>query len=262
MKNKFKHKIRIWALLSIVTLKQVRLIVWVTLLVAMVGVINYEGEIVIIANPTKFIKGLNALINQVLITYITGCFLYLLFELLNRTKKKIAVYVSVVNNVMLITERTEYLLNEIGKTNIKDKNDFDLNSDTFREYCKKIDIDIQKVNVWFYPEYTFRQFVVRSCREIKSAADEILSYSELFDEKWAYSLSRITDLSDKLIRALDIRFEKPTIESYYLWALYAESRRLELLIKKYDKDYFRLERMNSEAFHPIGLEYRVERRKG
>ena len=260
MRNKFSRnlKFRFWLLLA--GLKQIRIGVWLSILIAVLGALNYEGKFIKLTIDTKFTRSINAILNQILLTYITGCIFYFLIEILYKVKKKIAVYSAIQNNVFLIIERTEFLINEIGKANTKEKKLY-LNDDMFREHCDKINIDKQMVSVWFYPTYTFRQFLIRSCEEIKVAADEILSFSELFDEKWAYSLSKISGLSVKTIKWLDVRFSKPTIESYFLWGLYAEVERLKVLSKKYDQDYFKIEKMSSKSFHPIGLEFRVDREK-
>ena len=261
MKNSFLSSLSFRLKLFLITLRQIRIGVWISLFVAILGAINYEGRYITLWVDTKFTRSSNAIINQILLTYITGCIFYFLIELLYKTKKKIAVSTSVGNNVFLIYERIKHLLNEIGKTNEEDKIDFDLNFDKCRQCCDKINIDTKKVNVWYYPEYTFRQFVIRSCEEIKIAAEEMLSFSELFDEKWVYSLSKISGLSTKITKGLDIRFSKPTIESYYVWGLYAEIGRLKELQNKYDKDYFSLARMSAMSFHPVGLSFKVERKR-
>lgn len=259
-KKHFKEYFFEWDVFKI-TVKQITLVVWVSLFIAIGGAINYEGEIFTIGNSNKLITGLNAVIFQIFIAYLTGFILYFLFELLAKTKKRIATSSSIGNNVLLIKERVEYLLNEIGKKKKNDGKEFELTADTFRDCCESIKVDIEIVKVWYYPDYTFRQFVLKSCEEIKVAANEILSFSDALSEKWAYTLSMISGLSDKVAKSLDIRFAEVRVEFYHLWGLYAQTDRMMELLKKFDKDHFRIAGLNAPRFHPIGLSFKVNRKK-
>ena len=42
------------------------------------GAINYEGRYITLLVDTKFTRSSNAIINQILLTYITGCIFYFL----------------------------------------------------------------------------------------------------------------------------------------------------------------------------------------
>ncbi len=243
------------------TLKQVRPLAWVTVLVAMLGVLNYEGRFIPLTVDTKFTRAANALLEQILITYITGMFFYFLIEMLPKTKKKMAIYSSVANSVYLIRERVDYLVNEIGKAGPEQEKEFYLTPELFGKHCHEINVDAQIVKVWFYPDLTFREFVMRTCREIKTACEEILSFSDVFDEKWAYSLTKIIGLCNRITNWFDIRFEKPRLESYFILGLYTERLELEKLIRKYDKDFFRLYRLSSKLFFAPDLKVQISRKK-
>ncbi len=244
-----------------ITVKEVSIIVWCSLIASLIGVLNYEARWIVIPSQWSFLVSVNSIINQLLVTYITGLFFYFLIELLYKTKKKVSVYTSVSNNILLINERIRYMLNEIGKRDTYHKiQDFDLDVQRLRELCTKIDVDIDKPQVWFYPDMNFREYVTKSCTEIKIACDEVLNFSELFNEKWASSLSSISGLSSKIIKSFEVRFPNPKIEFYYLWGMYGESIKLEELQKEYDKKYFRISMLTKGAFHPTNLTFPVNRK--
>ena len=260
-RNETKRKRAVGFRLLIITLKQVQLSAWTTLIIAMLGVLNYEGRFVPLTVNTKFTRAGNALLEQILITYITGMFFYFLIEMVPQTKKKMAVYTSVVNAAHVIRERVDYLVNEIGKTSSNKEQVFDLNPELFSKCSGQIDADFQIVKVWFYPDLTFREFVMTSCGDIKSACEAILSFSDIFDEKWAYSLTKINSLCSTITSRFGIRFEKPKIEAYFILGLYTERLELDRLIKKYDKDFFRLHNLTSKLFFASDLKLPISRKK-
>jgi hypothetical protein len=244
-----------------ITIKQIRLIIWISLIIAIFGAINYQGEVFTIKNNSKFITGLNEVVYQALIAYITGFILLFLFDLLPKTKKRISIASSIGNKVLLIKERIDYLLNEIGKRHSNKDQRFSVDENVISQNCATINVDEDIVKVWFYPNYTFRQFVVRSCEEIKIAVNEILGFSDALNEKWTYSLSKIGGASDKVIKSFDIRFPLPKIEFYWVWGLYAESESLMKHLKRFNEDHFKLAFNTAPPFHPIGLTFEVDRNK-
>jgi hypothetical protein len=247
--------------LFITTLKQARPLVWVTLVVAILGVLNYEGRFIPLIIDTKFTRAANALINQVLITYITGTFFYFLIEMLPKTKKKIAIYTSVGNAMHFIRARIDCLVNEIGKASPNQEQEFNLTKELFSKHCNTIDLDSQVVKVWFYPDLTFRQFVVKICDDVKATCDEILSFQDVFDERWASSLTKINGLCSSIVKSLEIRYKKPQVNDYYILGLYTERLNLDKLMSRYSKDFDKLARLSSNLFIAPDLKLPVSRQK-
>lgn len=244
-----------------IAIKQVKPLIWASLIVAILGAVNYQGEIFTLTNPGKFITGLNEVAYQCLVAYITGCILLFLFELLPKTKKRIAISSFIGNKVHLIVARIEYLLNEVGKKYQDQSQSFDANENIIQDSCAEINVDNDLVNVWYYPQCTFREFIVRSCEDVKTAVNEILAFSDVLNEKWAFSLSRISTTTEQVLDSLDIRYPVPKIEFYWLWGLYAESKRLSEHRSEYDKSHFRLAFYSNPSFHPQGLIFHVNRKK-
>lgn len=244
-------------------LRQLKPIVWITFIGALFGVINYEGHIITISGENRILSAINSVINQILITYITGCIFYFLVELIHRNKKKIAAHTSIHNNVHLIRERTEYLLNEISKQTIKKTDSPRLKEEDFFRCCNNLDVDKININVWFLPKCTLREFILKNCEDIKQATEEILVFSDLLDEKWLYSTSKIGGLATRISDMLDIRFATPHPEGYFIWGLWAESSRLNELSREYSKKYVRIEHeLNKQnPFFPPGLTFEVQFKK-
>ncbi|MBL0269795.1 MAG: hypothetical protein IPP99_14285 [Chitinophagaceae bacterium] len=244
-----------------IALRQVKAIVWVSLTFSLIYVFIYQGGFL---NPEKYsksIKGLVEILNQIFISYITGLFLLFLFDTLPKTKKRISIATSIGNNVLQINRRIEYLMNEIAKKAPVLPQKFIVDEKLFFSAIDKIDLELDLVKVWFYPDLSFREFTVRTCNDVISAVNNINLHADLLNEKWISNLVRISDSTNKVLESLEFRFAKPKIEGYFLWGLYADTKRLmEDLMKDFNKQYHSHSMKPSPRYHPKGLTFEADRK--
>jgi hypothetical protein len=233
-------------------------------LVVFLLLLNHECQVIILFQRNKFIKGVNTVFIQILYAYLTGSIFYFFVELLPKGKKQVSIFRLLNNNMASIYLLTTSLVNEVCVANDPPKEGYKMQEEEFKKKAEAINIHHTHVDTWFYPNFTFKEFVLKICFDIKEYIAQILIHSDFFDDEWLDFITRIQDTIKHIEFHLDLNGGKSTlgIDAIYIWALYGEVDRLNTLFNRYFSKYYSAHRLKNPggSYIPKDLFFEVRKK--
>jgi hypothetical protein len=191
-------------------IRRIRPIFWVIFIIVLAGILNYEWKLIPLLWVNKYTVGMNTVLVQILYSYITGFIFYFFVELLPQNKKRVVILRLVNNNSIEILRKARTILIEVCHANGVETNgdQHTIKREDFSRYCHAINIHSTQVKVWYYPQSSFKDFVLKSCEDIINFSNGMLTHADVFDENWILRLTQLIDSAQTTIAHLDINRTK------------------------------------------------------
>lgn len=231
--NKLKQQF----ILIRMSFNQIGFIFKILFIIALLGILNYESQFIPLIWDNKFTQAINKISVEILYGYITGFIFYFLIELIQRSKKRAALFRLINNNQFNISKLTELLILSLQK--VETYNTTKIYFKDFLEFCKKRE-STDEIWTWWRGKIVTAEFVIHTCREINSLTNSITTHADILDEKWINCLSNIADETYKIERKLQQKQNcNMSLVAGFIWSLYSETRKLSELTNKFHKENFK-----------------------